>query len=214
MLPRVFGASLGRTGTQTLTVALQELGLRTYGMRQIIKSPAEQRLWHHALTSKIRPDWQALFADYDATIGWPMCFFTKEFLAAVPEAKFLLSTRDPASWFESLDSAWTTLSRLRSIRFIPRVRGVLSVVEPVMERLGGIPPNRKLAIEAYEAHRAMVRTVVPAERLLEFHISQGWEPLCQFLDLPFPDKQFPHVNAKSDGLRGVVVKLLQTSGEK
>jgi hypothetical protein len=35
---------------------------------------------------------------------------------------------------------------------------------------------------------------VPADTLLVFHPSQGWEPLCKFLGRPVPDQPFPHVN--------------------
>ena len=38
---------------------------------------------------------------------------------------------------------------------------------------------------------------VPAEKLLVFQVSQGWEPLCQFLDLPIPDEPFPRANTRA-----------------
>ena len=39
-----------------------------------------------------------------------------------------------------------------------------------------------------------VKKTVPPNRLLVFEAKQGWEPLCQFLDLPTPEGKFPHVN--------------------
>ena len=35
---------------------------------------------------------------------------------------------------------------------------------------------------------------VPADRLLVYEISQGWEPLCEFLEVPVPDAPMPHLN--------------------
>ena len=29
-----------------------------------------------------------------------------------------------------------------------------------------------------------------------FDVRQGWEPLCAFLDLPVPDRPFPHANER------------------
>ena len=46
-----------------------------------------------------------------------------------------------------------------------------------------------------------VKEKVPKERLLIFEAKQGWEPLCNFLNLPIPDQPFPHVNDSSSMLR-------------
>ena len=39
-----------------------------------------------------------------------------------------------------------------------------------------------------------VKETVPANRLLVFEPTQGWQPLCEFLDVPIPDGPFPYVN--------------------
>ena len=41
----------------------------------------------------------------------------------------------------------------------------------------------------------MIHGLVPKDRLLEWTVEDGWEPLCKFLDKPVPDEPFPHVNA-------------------
>lgn len=43
-------------------------------------------------------------------------------------------------------------------------------------------------------HCNMIRGLVPKERLLEWKVEDGWEPLCKFLGKPIPDEPFPHVN--------------------
>ena len=47
--------------------------------------------------------------------------------------------------------------------------------------------------DIYERHVASVRGKVPPERLLEFNVKDGWEPLCEFLGLPVPDIPFPNI---------------------
>ncbi|XP_018653230.1 putative nad dependent epimerase/dehydratase [Schistosoma mansoni] len=42
-------------------------------------------------------------------------------------------------------------------------------------------------------NQTVIKTV-PSDRLLKYDISQGWEPLCKFLNLPIPNCPFPHVN--------------------
>lgn len=48
-------------------------------------------------------------------------------------------------------------------------------------------------------HCNMIRGLVPQERLLEWYIEDGWEPLCEFLGKPTPDIEFPHANAANGG---------------
>ena len=48
----------------------------------------------------------------------------------------------------------------------------------------------------YREHYALVRNLTPKEQLLEFKLSDGWAPLCEFLGKPIPDKPFPHLNEK------------------
>ena len=45
----------------------------------------------------------------------------------------------------------------------------------------------------------MVRGKVPADRLLEWKVQDGWEPLCKFLGKEVPEGKFPHINTKSGG---------------
>lgn len=58
-------------------------------------------------------------------------------------------------------------------------------------------------IEWYHRHNQWVRDNVAADRLLEFNVKQGWEPLCKFLDKPIPSEPFPFVNEKEEFMRGV-----------
>lgn len=52
--------------------------------------------------------------------------------------------------------------------------------------------------QVYKDHVAEVRSLVPPENLLEYSISDGWGPLCEFLDEEVPDSQFPRGNDMAD----------------
>jgi hypothetical protein len=58
--------------------------------------------------------------------------------------------------------------------------------------------DRDSAIAAYRRNNQMVRDTVPTERLLVFHVADGWKPLCDFLELPIPDMEFPHRHPKKE----------------
>lgn len=59
------------------------------------------------------------------------------------------------------------------------------------DNLDGITDNGKWI---YRAHNNMIRGLVPKERLLEWHIEQGWEPICEFLGKKVPSEPFPRTN--------------------
>ena len=50
---------------------------------------------------------------------------------------------------------------------------------------------------------------MPEEKLLEFTVTEGWEPLCSFLELPVPDVPFPKVNDSAFIARlGLILKVV------
>lgn len=54
---------------------------------------------------------------------------------------------------------------------------------------------KKYGKQVFNDYYAEVRSIVPADNLLEFRVSQGWGPLCDFLEVPVPEsKKFPHTN--------------------
>ena len=49
--------------------------------------------------------------------------------------------------------------------------------------------------EVFSEYYAEIRRLVPAERLLEYKVSEGWEPLCKFLGHVVPTQGFPQSNS-------------------
>ncbi|MDP2311536.1 MAG: sulfotransferase [Pseudomonadota bacterium] len=205
---KVVVAGLGRAGTQSIVAALKQLGLRTMSQEEVLTdvSLATQ------LVADVRGDggfdWSTL-EGMDATVGWPLCFLYTEQLARWPDAKCLLNVRDPDAWFDSMARAFTVLGPVRRLGFVPKLRGVIATVQLVEERMGG-PLDRERWIAGYHAHVDAVRASVPPERLLVYDVKEGWEPLCQFLDLPVPDGPFPRTNSSESG--GLQQKLAQLFG--
>lgn len=67
-------------------------------------------------------------------------------------------------------------------------------------------------VETYLRHNEYIRLVVPKDRLIEFEPSQGWEPLCNFLDQPLPDSPYPHLNDAKDMQRALFYSQLIGAG--
>jgi len=55
-----------------------------------------------------------------------------------------------------------------------------------------------------------VKKIIPHDRLLIYHVHEGWEPLCEFLNVDVPDNiPFPHVNDTAEMLRNfTIIKAL------
>ena len=93
---RVVGAGLGRTGTHSLKLALEQLlGGPCYHMSETFGRPADIPVWHAAANGQM-PDWPTFLADYTATVDWPACAFWRPLADEYPDAIVLLSTRSSA----------------------------------------------------------------------------------------------------------------------
>jgi hypothetical protein len=201
MTIKVIGAGFGRTGTSSLKDALEALGFdKCYHMREVIAQPQHAKIWRAAAAGK-PVDWDALLQGYQATVDWPGCTFYRELMQRYPDAKVLLSIRDPERWYAS---AMNTIYRIRQTPllnwmryFIPRIRRFIAMLDAIVWEgtFHGRFADKQYAIAVFDQHIAEVKRVVPPERLLVYDVKEGWEPLCRFLDVPVPaDRPFPHTN--------------------
>jgi hypothetical protein len=198
---RVVGAGVGRTGTASLQIALQQLlGGRCYHMGETFGRPADVPVWHAAAEGRM-PDWHEFLAEYVATVDWPACAFWRQLADAFPDAIVLLSTRASAdAWWKS---AHDTIFQVHKREIPPEQADVmvpqLEMAEAVFTRTFAPDWEDEVAAKrAYEAHNAAVRAEVPSDRLVEWQPGDGWAPLCDALGVPVPDDPFPHVNTTAD----------------
>jgi hypothetical protein len=191
---QVIGAGLGRTGTMSLKIALEQLGFRgCYHMSEVIANPAYTGGWIEAADG--RPDWERVFAGYAATVDYPACTFWRELAAAYPAAKVVLSVRDPDHWFESTQATIFSAAMSSRLAASPaREFFEKTVWRDFGERIG----DREFMTAAFERHNAEVQRSIPSDRLLVYEVAQGWEPLCEFLEAPVPSVPFPRVNSREE----------------
>ncbi|MCB0996002.1 MAG: hypothetical protein KDB21_12975 [Acidimicrobiales bacterium] len=196
---QVIGAGFGRTGTLSLKRALEELGLGpTYHMQEIMRRPAHVRRWLDVARTGTA-DWGALFARFGSGVDYPVCCVWEELAAYYPDAKVVLTVRDPESWW---DSTYSTIYGFRTAfprwfqRAVPMAGRFVDMVERLVWQglFDGRFADRDHAIDIFTRHIDHVRTTCPPERLLVFDVADGWDPLCEFLALPTPDRPFPHLN--------------------
>jgi hypothetical protein len=197
---KVIGAGFGRTGTLSLKVALEELGLRKcYHMTDVLAHLEHAAVWDDAGQGK-PADWDSLFDGYAATVDWPGCAFYEELMRRYPNAKVILTVRDPGRWYDSARQTIYQASKLfpRWLRWLnPKLNRFGMMTERVIWQgtFQGRFEDKPFAIEVFNKHNEHVRHSVPPGQLLVYEVSEGWEPLCKFLEMPVPEgKAFPRVN--------------------
>lgn len=199
---KVIGAGLGRTGTTSLLVALRQLlGKPCYHMSEVFDSPEHVELWKKATAGDL-PEWKDFYRDYGATVDWPSAAFWSELSIAFPESLILLSVRDAESWW---NSASETIFQFENIPGADDSKR--SMLESLFENKFTIDyRERDKAIAAYEKHNQYVIDNVPAERLLVWEATDGWEPICNALGLDIPEMPFPKVNTRQQWNERVNIK--------
>lgn len=200
MALEVIGAGLGRTGTMTMKTALEALGFGPcHHMIEVFANPDQRQFWQRAAMGEA-VDWEEVYAGYRATVDWPSAPFYAELAQRYPEAKMILTWRDPERWYESISQ--TILESMRQMGIAqpeplhdhPMRFGQILICE----RAFGFDFSRENVLAVYNRHVEQVRRTIPAERLLVFEPSDGWEPLCAHLDVPVPPTPFPRTNSREE----------------
>lgn len=193
---KVIGAGFPRTGTTTQQAVLNQLGFGPcYHMRELMfEHPEHAAGWEAAFTGQPY-DLAKLFAGYQSTTDSPGCHFWRELLTANPDAKVVLSVRDPEKWYESMMATVLNTDLFDKVtQQDPRLADRRRLPEVMFGKIFGSSREKAHLIEIYERHNAEVRAGVPADQLLVYEVRQGWEPLCAFLGVPVPDEPYPHLN--------------------
>ena len=192
----VVGVGFGRTGTNSLKLALERLlGGRCHHMHEVFERPEVIPLWTNAAAGE--PNWDAIFDGDVATVDWPGAAFWRELVDAYPDAVVLLSLREsPEAWWRSANRTIFEMRRMEGLP--PEAAAWLGTVELLIRTHGVDLDDEAASIAAYRRHVDDVRAAVPAERLVEWTTGDGWGPLCDALGVPVPDEPFPHVNTTAE----------------
>ena len=191
----VIGAGFSRTATFSLKFALEHLGFGPcHHFSEIFAGGARSvSQWLEVIAG--RPDWDAVFDGFHATVDTPACNYWRELAAYYPAAKVILTERDPDSWF---DSASETI-------YSDRLQGSLTgspmgalMKGAILDVSGGPNTDRAFMTAWFTRRNQEVIDALPPERLLVFSPRDGWAPLCAFLGVPVPQCGFPRVNRRDE----------------
>ena len=212
---QVLSLGMPRTGTVSMQAALETLGCRPtyhgftslYNLEHLpIWTAAFEAKYHNNGKSFTREDWDQLLGDYGAVTDSPCICFAEELINAYPDAKVVLVERDVDAWYPSFEG-------LINEYYLP-IHRILQYLDPQLigpqarmwayvfkDRKGFYRAGNKKELQQnaktiYKEHYEHVRRVCPKERLLEFDLKEGWDPLCAFLGKEKPAVPFPRLNER------------------
>jgi hypothetical protein len=222
---QVIGVGMHRTGSMSVKAALERLGFGPcyHGLEALRRSTDGDR-WleaYRVTEAGGEVDWSVIFDGYRSTLDWPTIHFWEQLAAAYPEAKILLTDRDPERWWESHLAMFQLSAEVEAELTDEQRRGAEeSGFARMQTALGTIVPatfdglvfDKAHCLRVFRDHYERVRCTIPAERLLVYRVEEGWEPLCRFLDVPSPPGPFPRVNVGSSLRRNIqtAMRLAET----
>lgn len=201
MALRIIGATFGRTGTHSLRAAIVQLGFGPcHHMYEVRQSPQQTAYWS-AIANGEEPIWGKVFDGYSSQVDWPASRYWRDLAGHYPDAKVILTTRDPDDWYASIAKTILPSSTLGPTQDPdPQGRAGSEIIRKiVLEGLfGGQLTDKAHAIAVYQKHQQDVVAEISADRLLVFEVKDGWEPLCAFLGVAVPDTPFPRGNTVAE----------------
>lgn len=198
MALEIIGPGLGRTGTSSMKIALEHLGFGpSHHMFEVSDHYERQVPFWEAAARGETVEWDEVFAGYRSQVDWPGARFWRELMVHYPDAKVILTVRDPDEWFDSVQATIAPFAASHGTKEAPMVNAVAGLAHRLVVEgvFSGKMGDRSYATEVFKAHIAEVQASVPASRLLTFDVREGWGPLCAFLGVPVPAITFPNLNS-------------------
>lgn len=197
---RVIGSGFGRTGTMSMKMALEQLGLGPcHHMIEVMENPAQPAKWQ-AVAAGEAVDWENVFDGYASQVDWPGAAVWRQTSAAFPGAKVVHTERPEEAWWNSFSvTIGKFFTVLPTLDLPPDIRAVFEIMDGWFIRdTFGDGVERETAIAAYRRNNRLVRETIAPERLLVFDVAEGWEPLCRFLEVPVPVTPFPRSHPRDE----------------
>lgn len=214
----VLALGYSRTGTLSMRGALEILGYPdVYHFSSFYDNVQDCDVWLELINAKFEGRGTVTKQQFDGLLGhcgavtdMPCHLFAAELMQYYPDAKIVLVERDIDSWNKSwsdflensFNPVFPMLAKLDPY-FMGRIVGVgVSGVDKQVGSAKTLAAARARSKEEYQKHYALVRSLAPKNTLLEYRLTDGWEPLCRFLGKEVPDVPFPHVNDSGSNTQG------------
>ena len=203
---QLLGVGFGRSGTMSLKGAIEELGFPCFHMIDLIVGENRERdLQGWIKVADGEPvDWDEVFGPWEATVDWPAASRWQELIEFYPDVPVLLNHRDFDGWYKSVENtilAVKLAAQAGEMKEDANRPGPAPELWGVIEKLiwqgdfQGKFQDREWTRQMYYDRIETIRSTVDSERLIDWELGRdGWEPICEKLGVPVPDKPFPHLH--------------------
>jgi len=181
-LTKVFCLGFQKTGTTSVDAVLQDMGY------QVAKAYKQSSLeFSKALKQRELLEIKSISELFDAFQDIPWFLYYKEFDQWYPQSKFILTTRESASW-------WKSFLRYFRTEHYPLFEYVYGFDNPV--------GNKKALVQRFEEHNGAVKTYFkdrPNDLLvIDVGEEKALEKISRFLGKESTYEKMPHKNAISN----------------
>ncbi|GJJ12976.1 hypothetical protein Clacol_007223 [Clathrus columnatus] len=213
----VIGLGLGRTGTMSLWAALNILGFGpAYHPMQSPTEAEDWSAWAEIIEGRdTSPEaFDEILRGYKSAVDSQVAVMFKEVYAAYPNAKFVLTVRDPSKWENSLKATVLKARELTDKNQVkPKMEGKARWAKTYFDvyHKGRLATHAK---EELEEHTENVKSTIPADQLLVYDVKEGWDRLAEFLGVPKPDIPFPHLNETQSYHQVIITDIEEKMAQK
>lgn len=208
---QVIGVGLPRTGTASFSEALRILldGPVHHGGTQLTAGAKTELPSWIKLLSHYPPEGEAdrklifdilkqRYDGYAALTDPTVSGVVEELMELYPDAVVICTDRDCEGWVKSMESVQnaSTMWFLRFVLFpLPGMGHFVNYINLRRDNWVHVYGEKEpVSSKSYYGHQEYLERVVPKDKLLFYHVKEGWEPLCRALGKEVPDVPFPRIN--------------------
>lgn len=186
---KIFGIGLSKTGTTSLGLALNRLGIPTIDFPHDPVTLSQLENGDYRLRVLER---------YRAVTDTPVAPYYAQLDKLFPGSKFILTVRDPEKWLRSVEEHWKFshewAEHHRDFRRFTYFMHVAVYGTYAFER------DRYAHVYAQHTRNVLEYFKDRPDDLLVLKVCDGesWEKLCPFLQVPVLDEPFPQVNTREE----------------
>jgi hypothetical protein len=195
---KVFGLGLSKTGTSSLSEALNILGINT------IHYPFDDVTYNELKDGNYK---LSILQEYQGIVDIPVAPYYAQLDKNFPGSKFILTDRDLDGWLRSVEKHWELM--MKWWHNFPEFKRFHEFISAAV--YGAIAFNVDRYQFVYESHEKNVREYFKNRTgdflVMDICAGEEWNVLCKFLNMPVPDLPFPHANEWMHKLMEATVEM-------